>query len=176
MNNGVITEVQYFDKDYVSSYKPLEVFQNKGSNGNRIVKYYYNGNTFKQAWWYNTKKDDFSWMTMQYEYTDDSGKTTYYYLITDGTSVSKAYSSNKPFYHNGSQIFLSDGTQNNVITNVTSIASITGNNCNINADFCKAMSNANQDGYFTKPVKSDYTTLSNISTDFDNYYKCLMQQ
>ena len=107
---------------------------------------------------------------------DDSGKTTYYYLITDGTSVSKAYSSNKPFYHNGSQIFLSDGTQNNVITSSTSIASITGNKCNINADFCKAMSNAKQDGYFTKPVKNDYITLSNISIDFDNYYKCLMQQ
>ena len=179
MKNGVVNEIQYLGEDFVSNInsnenKIIEVYQDKnitGENrGTRIVKYNYDGDTFRQAWWYKPENGgSFSWMAMQYEYNG-----TYYYVETNGgTNIALACSSDKPFYLISSQNYATNGTKNCSKPN-TAISKLTDGNLKT------AMESAYSAGYFTQPSQPNkFSHFSNddlsIGNILKNYYQCLSQ-
>ena len=160
MSNGVINEVQYLEKDN----KPVEGYQYKGKNNTRIIKYNYDGDTFKQAWWYRPDEGfkDYTYMALQYEYNG-----TYYYIEMYNSNIILACSSDKSFYLKSSQNYDTTGTQSCSKLN-KSVSSIKSQN----SDLGKAVADAYNAGYFTKPSGA-YTLSDKLSTDFSAYYQCV---
>ena len=171
-NNGVIQEVQYLEKPD----KPIEVYQDKGSNGTRYAKYEYDNDTFKEAWWYRPDKSSFTWMNMQYY--DNNTNLWYVFNIqvnNNGSNytVDWAYSSTQQFIPYSSQNYKSDGTVKTISKNgLQGITASTFSNCtqaSSCSDIQKVIHNAFEDGYFSKPSQAN--SLEQLEADVNKYYK-----